>query len=84
MKNQSILSIASVIAKTAPKFGLAGLITSAAMLSRLGLSCLQLIKWNNEKHPQVTKYKFILFLYDIFKLNFELVNDQHIYWRCEL
>ena len=34
MKNQSILSIASVIAKTAPKFGLAGLITSAAMLSQ--------------------------------------------------
>ncbi|MBH0087086.1 hypothetical protein I6E84_12765 [Psychrobacter sp. SCQQ22] len=34
MKNQSILSIASVIAKTAPKFGLAGLITSVAMLSQ--------------------------------------------------
>ena len=33
MKNQSILSIASVIAKTASKVGLAGLITSIAMLS---------------------------------------------------
>ena len=32
MKNQSILSIASVIAKTASKVGLAGLITSIAML----------------------------------------------------
>lgn len=34
MKNQSILSIASVIAKTASKIGLAGLITSVAMLSQ--------------------------------------------------
>ena len=34
MKNQSILSIASVIAKTASKVGLAGLITSIAMLSQ--------------------------------------------------
>ena len=34
MKNQSILSIASVIAKTASKVGLAGLITSTAMLSQ--------------------------------------------------
>lgn len=34
MKNQSILSIASVIAKTATKVGLAGLITSIAMLSQ--------------------------------------------------
>ncbi len=34
MKNQSILSIASVIAKTASKVGLAGLITSVAMLSQ--------------------------------------------------
>ena len=34
MKNQSILSIASVIAKTAPKVGLAGLITPIAMLSQ--------------------------------------------------
>ncbi|HCR87932.1 MCR_0457 family protein [Psychrobacter faecalis] len=34
MKNQSILSIASVIAKTASKIGLAGLITSIAMLSQ--------------------------------------------------
>ena len=33
MNNQSILSIASVIAKTASKVGLAGLITSVAMLS---------------------------------------------------
>ena len=34
MNNQSILSIASVIAKTASKAGLAGLITSVAMLSQ--------------------------------------------------
>ncbi|HCN16793.1 MAG: hypothetical protein J7J29_08235 [Psychrobacter sp.] len=34
MKNQSILSIASVIAKTASKVGVAGLITSVAMLSQ--------------------------------------------------
>ncbi len=34
MKNQSILSIASVLAKTASKIGLAGLITSVAMLSQ--------------------------------------------------
>ncbi|WP_286708449.1 MCR_0457 family protein [Psychrobacter sp. UBA2514] len=34
MKNQSILSIASVIAKTASKIGLAGLITSVAVLSQ--------------------------------------------------
>ncbi|MDN3453992.1 MULTISPECIES: hypothetical protein [unclassified Psychrobacter] len=34
MKNQSILSIASVIAKTASKVGIAGLITSVAMLSQ--------------------------------------------------
>ena len=34
MNNQSILSIASVIAKTASKIGLAGLITSIAMLSQ--------------------------------------------------
>jgi len=34
MKNQSILSIASVTAKTASKLGLAGLITSVAMLSQ--------------------------------------------------
>lgn len=34
MKNQSILSIAFVIAKTASKVGLAGLITSIAMLSQ--------------------------------------------------
>ncbi|HCT72585.1 MULTISPECIES: MCR_0457 family protein [Psychrobacter] len=34
MKNQSILSVASVIAKTASKVGLAGLITSVAMLSQ--------------------------------------------------
>lgn len=34
MNNQSILSIASVIAKTASKLGLAGLITSIAMLSQ--------------------------------------------------
>ncbi|MBE0407145.1 MCR_0457 family protein [Psychrobacter sp. AOP22-C1-22] len=34
MNNQSILSIASVIAKTASKIGLAGLITSVAMLSQ--------------------------------------------------
>ena len=34
MNNQSILSIASVIAKTASKVGLAGLITSVAMLSQ--------------------------------------------------
>ena len=34
MKNQSILSIASVIAKTASKVSLAGLITSIAMLSQ--------------------------------------------------
>ena len=34
MKNQSILSIASVIAKTTSKVGLAGLITSIAMLSQ--------------------------------------------------
>ena len=34
MKNQSILSIASVIAKTASKVCLAGLITSIAMLSQ--------------------------------------------------
>ena len=34
MKNQSILSIASEIAKTASKVGLAGLITSIAMLSQ--------------------------------------------------
>ncbi|OLF37241.1 hypothetical protein BTW00_03865 [Psychrobacter sp. C 20.9] len=34
MKNQSILSIAFVIAKTASKIGLAGLITSVAMLSQ--------------------------------------------------
>ena len=34
MKNQSILSIASVIAKTASKVGFAGLITSIAMLSQ--------------------------------------------------
>ena len=34
MKNRSILSIASVIAKTASKVGLAGLITSIAMLSQ--------------------------------------------------
>lgn len=34
MKNQSILSVASVIAKTASKVGFAGLITSIAMLSQ--------------------------------------------------
>ena len=34
MKNQSILSIASVITKTASKIGIAGLLTSAAMLSQ--------------------------------------------------
>lgn len=34
MNNQSILSIASVIAKTGSKVGLAGLITSIAMLSQ--------------------------------------------------
>ena len=34
MNNQSILSIASVIAKTASKVGLAGVITSVAMLSQ--------------------------------------------------
>lgn len=34
MKNQSILSIASMIAKTASKVGFAGLITSVAMLSQ--------------------------------------------------
>lgn len=34
MNNQSILSIASVIAKTTSKVGLAGLITSIAMLSQ--------------------------------------------------
>ncbi|WP_201546846.1 MCR_0457 family protein [Psychrobacter immobilis] len=34
MNNQSILSIASVVAKTASKVGLAGLITSVAMLSQ--------------------------------------------------
>lgn len=34
MKNQSILSIASVLAKTTSKVGLAGLITSIAMLSQ--------------------------------------------------
>ena len=34
MKNQSILSIASVIAKTASKITLAGLVTSVAMLSQ--------------------------------------------------
>ena len=34
MKNQSILSIASVIAKTASKISLAGLVTSVAMLSQ--------------------------------------------------
>ena len=34
MKNQSILSIASVIANTASKVGIAGLITSVAMLSQ--------------------------------------------------
>ncbi|MBP2281375.1 hypothetical protein RCH20_001496 [Psychrobacter sp. PL15] len=34
MKNQSILSIASTIAKFASKVGFAGLITSAAMLSQ--------------------------------------------------
>ena len=34
MNNQSILSIASVIAKIASKIGLAGLITSVAMLSQ--------------------------------------------------
>lgn len=34
MNNQSILSIASVIAKTASKIGLAGLITSVAMVSQ--------------------------------------------------
>ena len=34
MNKQSILSIASVIAKTASKIGLAGLITSVAMLSQ--------------------------------------------------
>ena len=34
MNTQSILSIASVIAKTASKVGLAGLITSVAMLSQ--------------------------------------------------
>ncbi|MDE4455087.1 MCR_0457 family protein [Psychrobacter sp. DAB_AL32B] len=34
MNNQSILSIVSVIAKTASKVGLAGLITSVAMLSQ--------------------------------------------------
>ena len=34
MKNQSILSIAFVTAKTASKLGLAGLITSVAMLSQ--------------------------------------------------
>lgn len=34
MKNQSILSIASVIAKTAPKLGMVGLMTSAALLSQ--------------------------------------------------
>ena len=34
MKNQSILSIASVIAKTASRISLAGLVTSVAMLSQ--------------------------------------------------
>jgi len=34
MKNQSILSIASVIAKTASKISVAGLVTSVAMLSQ--------------------------------------------------
>ena len=34
MNNQSILSIASVIAKTASKISLAGLVTSVAMLSQ--------------------------------------------------
>ena len=34
MKNQSILSIASVIAKTASKIGLAGLVRAVAMLSQ--------------------------------------------------
>ena len=34
MKNQSILSIASVMAKAASKIGLAGLVASAAMLSQ--------------------------------------------------
>ena len=34
MKNQSILSIASVIANTASKIGIAGLITSVAMLAQ--------------------------------------------------
>lgn len=34
MKNQSILSIASMIAKTASKISLAGLVTSVAMLSQ--------------------------------------------------
>lgn len=34
MKNQSILSVASIIAKTTSKIGLAGLITSIAMLSQ--------------------------------------------------
>ena len=34
MNKQSILSIASVIANTASKFGIAGLITSVAMLSQ--------------------------------------------------
>ena len=38
MKNQSILSIASVIAKTASKVGFAGLITSVAMLSQASLA----------------------------------------------
>ena len=38
MKNQSILSIASVIAKTASKIGFAGLITSVAMLSQASLA----------------------------------------------
>ncbi|WP_040641897.1 MCR_0457 family protein [Psychrobacter aquaticus] len=38
MKNQSILSIVSVIAKTASKVGFAGLITSVAMLSQASLA----------------------------------------------
>ncbi|WP_201598686.1 MCR_0457 family protein [Psychrobacter vallis] len=38
MKNQSILSIISVIAKTASKVGFAGLITSVAMLSQASLA----------------------------------------------
>ena len=38
MKNQSILSIASVIAKTASKVGFAGLITSVAMFSQASLA----------------------------------------------